>query len=248
MPLRLLQGPLVACGNFLFRYRNGLFALVLFLLLFGLPPHPFGNDLARDRWLDLAGWLVALAGQALRAAVIGLAYIKRGGLNKKVHADDLVTEGLFRHCRNPLYVGNLLILAGLFLIHNNPLVYLVGGGFFLGAYVAIVAAEEQFLAGKFGRAYQEYCRTTPRWWIDPRGLGRTLEGMRFNWKRVLAKDYASAFTWIVTALALMAWEAVATVGWSAALPRVEESGLLALLGLLLLLAVRWLKKNRLLRS
>ena len=238
----------MAYGNFLFKYRNGLFALVLFALLFGLPPHPFGNDLASDRWLDLAGLLVALAGQALRAAVIGLAYIKRGGLNKKVHADELVTEGLFRHCRNPLYVGNLLILAGLFIIHNNPLVYLLGGLFFLSAYVAIVAAEEHFLAGKFGQDYRDYCRSTPRWWIDLRGLGMTLEGMRFNWRRVLAKDYASAFTWIITALAVMAWEAVATVGWSAALPRVEETGLLALLGLVFLLAVRWLKKRRLLRA
>ncbi|RME35640.1 MAG: S-isoprenylcysteine methyltransferase [Gammaproteobacteria bacterium] len=239
---------LVAYGNFLFRYRNGLFALVLFALLFGLPPHPFGGDLASDRWLDLIGLLVALAGQGLRAAVIGLAYIKRGGLNKKVHADDLVTDGLFRHCRNPLYVGNLLILAGLFIIHNNPWVYLLGGAFFVSAYIAIVAAEEHFLAGRFGQAYADFCRQTPRWWIDPRGLRATLAGMRFNWKRVLAKDYASAFTWIVTALAVMAWEAVQTVGWEAARPRLEETGTLALTGLLLVLVVRWLKKRRLLRA
>src|SRR5690625_1233205 len=107
-------------GNFLFKYRNIIFPLVLCALLFGFyPVQPLGNT----DWsvgMNLLGFLISLTGEGIRVAVIGLAYIKRGGVNKRVHADTLVVEGIFAHCRNPLYLGNLLILLGLFIIHNNP--------------------------------------------------------------------------------------------------------------------------------
>lgn len=106
-------------GNFLFRARDAVFPLVLLVLLVAFrPEYPFGSPLW-DRRLDLVGLLVAAGGQALRAAVVGYAYIIRGGKNRQVYAEGLVTEGFFAHARNPLYVGNILILAGLFLIWNS---------------------------------------------------------------------------------------------------------------------------------
>jgi hypothetical protein len=66
------------------------------------------------------------------------AYIKRGGKAGKVYAPRLVTQGLFGHSRNPLYVGNLLVLLGVFLVHNNSVVYHIGVPFFLFAYTSIV--------------------------------------------------------------------------------------------------------------
>lgn len=81
--------------------------------------------------------LGAAAGQALRFAVIGYAYIKRGGLRRRVHVDKLVMKGYFAHSRNPLYLGNLVVLSGLFLIHGAVSVYAIGIPFFLSAYVAI---------------------------------------------------------------------------------------------------------------
>src|SRR4029078_8211515 len=79
---------------------------------------------------DALGLLLILLGQGLRAAVIGFATINRGGQNRLIHADDLVTDGLFAHSRNPLYVGNVLILSGLFLVHGTPWVVGLGIGFF----------------------------------------------------------------------------------------------------------------------
>src|SRR5437867_265430 len=98
-------------GHFFFAHRNLVFPLVLAVLLGGLRPVPFLGSPRADRWLDVIGLLIALTGQALRVAVIGYAYIRRGGKDRKVYADQLVTEGFFNHCRNPLYVGNLLVLA-----------------------------------------------------------------------------------------------------------------------------------------
>lgn len=230
-------------GNFLFKYRNGVFLAVLAALLLGFKPSaPFGDRF--DGVLDLLGLAVATLGQVVRAAVIGFAYIKRGGVNKQVYADKLVTEGIFAHSRNPLYLGNLLILAGLFIIHNNSWVYLLGGLFFLSAYGAIVAAEEAYLTARFGQHYEEYCRRVPRWWPDCRGLSTTMRAMKFNWKRVVAKDYASAYYWISSAIVLLAYESVYFKGFGATTPKLEVLSMILILVTALFLVARYLKKQR----
>ena len=197
-----LRRTFIAYGHFLFKARNWLFPLVLIPLCLIFPP-------INDRMMHVIGLLAALLGLAVRASVIGLVYIKRGGIGKKIAAPELVTDGMFRHGRNPLYLGNLLIVAGILLVQNNPWTYLVAGSFFLISYSAIVAAEEEFLYGKFGQAYRDYCAATPRWLIDPRGLGKTLSGMRFNWQRVVSKDYGTAATCLTTIFLVLAWEDIA---------------------------------------
>ena len=117
--------PLRRVGDFLFAWRNLIFSAVTILFLAALPPRPFGGGAAMDRILDLVGVGITVFGQALRMAVIGFAYIKRGGTEGKVDAQRLVTEGFFNHCRNPLYVGNILIVAGLVVVHNNLIAYLL---------------------------------------------------------------------------------------------------------------------------
>lgn len=199
---------MVPIGNFFFRWRNLVFALLYVGLLLGFRPVPLAGDPRADHWMDAAGVLIILLGQGLRALVIGYAYIVRGGRHGKVYAEGLVTAGLFAHCRNPLYVGNLLVLLGLFVIHNNPWVYALGIPIFLFAYVAIVAAEEAYLAGQYGAEYAAYCRRVPRWIPDPRGLRKSVEGMTFNWPHVVLLEYGSTISWLLAVLALFAYEAL----------------------------------------
>src|SRR4029078_10304588 len=115
-----------------------------------------------DLVLDVLGVLLAASGQALRVVVIGLAYIRRGGVNKEGYADRLVQEGIFAHCRNPLYVGNFLALTGFCLIHDSWACYLICIPIFALAYLSIVLAEEEFLRAKFGEEFEAYCRCVPR--------------------------------------------------------------------------------------
>ncbi|MBI2803010.1 MAG: isoprenylcysteine carboxylmethyltransferase family protein [Gammaproteobacteria bacterium] len=202
-----MSSILIAYGNWLFRERNRVFPVVMLVLFASFRPRLAGGSLSSDLWLDLVGLGISASGQLLRALVVGLAYIKRGGVDKKVHADTLVTEGLFAHARNPLYVGNLLILAGLFVIHNHPLVYVLGGAFFGLAYIAVVRAEETYLGSKFGVAFTAYCARVPRWLPRFGGLTQTVTGMRFNWRRVVSKEMESCIVWVMTALLLLAYEA-----------------------------------------
>jgi len=239
---------LVRYGNFLFRYRDAVFpAALLALFLLTRPAWPRGRD-DYDMALDLIGVSVALLGQALRVAVIGYAYIIRGGRNKQVYAEELVTRGFFNHSRNPLYVGNLLILFGLLLLWNAPAAYLVGGTFFVVGYVAIVAAEEAFLRGKFGAQYDAYAARVPRWRVRLRGFRASMEGMVFNWRRVVLKEYGSAAYWIAGAFALMLADSLRYQAWDTH-PRRHA---MLVFGIAVVAALwtwaRWLKKTKRLRS
>lgn len=189
---------MIRIGNFLFHYRNWIFPIVTALVFINPPP-------LLDNWVLAVclGFAIALLGQAIRAVTIGLAYIKRGGKNRQVYAKTLVQEGMFAHCRNPLYVGNLLMLLGLGFIANSWWFIVVGMPIFVFFYLCIVAAEEQFLRNKFGPAYDDYCRQVPRWIPNLRGIGKTMQGMEFHWRRLIVKEHNSTYIWLLAAVAVL---------------------------------------------
>lgn len=182
---------MVKIGNFLFHYRNGLFPLVYVLLFF--KSHPVMTDY---RLAALLGFMVALTGQLLRVVTIGLEYIIRGGRDRQVYAEKLVQGGMFAHCRNPLYVGNFVILMGVGIASNSILFLGIGIPFFAFAYWAIIAAEESYLRNKFGKEFDDYCARVNRLIPSFSGIGRMLRGMRFNWRRLITAEYGSAYIWL----------------------------------------------------
>lgn len=233
------QQTLVTIGNFLFKWRNKLVPLAIIMLF--LVAHP----LVTGPFVKTLALTVAISGLALRAIVIGYAYIKRGGVNKKVYAADLVTDGMFGVCRNPLYVGNILIYTGLFLFHGHPLVIVLGVPLFLFFYVSLVAAEEAYLANKFGEGYQDYCRDVPRWALKLSRFESSVEGMNFNVWRVITKDYTTAATTLIT-LTLTEVYRYATLPQGAEVPTVY----IGFLGLMVVgfgiavLAIKKMKKEK----
>ena len=198
--------PLIAAGQFFFKHRNFITPLVVLALVLAFPPGQFRGEERWDRAVILAGVALALGGQILRITVIGYAYIKRGGKDKEVYADRLVQEGFFAHCRNPLYVGNLMVLAGVLMIYNSPWVYLIGAAFFLFLYLTIVMAEEDYLGRKFGEEYAGYCRRVNRFLPNLRGLSSSVAGMQFGWRRVIRKEYGTIFANVATVIAVLAWK------------------------------------------
>jgi protein-S-isoprenylcysteine O-methyltransferase Ste14 len=206
---------LAPAGRFFFKSRDLLFPLVFFALALGSYPRLFLGSEWWDVVLEVVGIAVALAGQALRAVVIGFAYIRRGGKDKQVYADSLVQEGIFAHSRNPLYLGNFLAFLGFCLIYNSVLCYVVGIPFFALAYLAIVAAEEEYLLERFGPEYEAYCRRVPRFLPSFAGLRATLGSMAFDWKRLVRKEYGSTFAGASCILALLVWDEYARNGSAA---------------------------------
>ena len=191
---------MVALGNFLYRTRLYVFPAAC-LLVFLPGPRIWQDDLVAA----FLGFAIALAGQVIRAGTIGLVYIVRGGKNRRVHADDLVSDGVFGHSRNPMYVGNLLILSGMAVTSNCWTTVLVAIPLTAFIYRAIVAAEENYLRGRFGAAFDDYCRNVPRFVPRLRGLGETFSRMDFHWRRVLVKEYGTPTAWILVWCGIVAW-------------------------------------------
>jgi protein-S-isoprenylcysteine O-methyltransferase Ste14 len=207
---------LVFFGNFFFKYRNIISPIVFCGLALISKPLIIAGNHRLDMYLDIIGFAIASAGQLLRICVIGFAYIKRGGKKKQVYAETLVQEGFFSHCRNPLYVGNVLTLLGLIIIHNGILMYAICLPFYLFLYWSITAAEENYLRKKFGQIYDDYTKRVPRFLISFRGLNNTLKGMRYDWKKVIRKEYGTTFSFLTTAMALLVWERITVYGFEAA--------------------------------
>ena len=182
---------LVEAGRTCFRRRGLMWPIALLLL--AIPSPPLSPDPALP---GVLGLLIALLGQAIRSLNVGLAYIIRGGKDHRVHAEALVTQGLYAHTRNPMYLGNFFLLAGLALACNRVVFALCAVPLGLAMHWAIVAAEEDFLRGKFPLSFDDYCRRVPRWWPRLRGLAATVRGRQFDARRVLLQEYQKPIDWL----------------------------------------------------
>ena len=244
---RGFDAAVIALGNVVFRYRDYLAPIAIGAVALLSEPRLFLGTRRWDAWWDAAGIAVALAGQSLRVLVIGLAYIKRGGKNKRIAADRLVVDGIFAHVRNPLYVGNFLLLVCLMMVWHSPLGYAVAAGLALGLF-SMARAEEVFLGAKFGSTYAGYCADVPRFIPRLRGLATTLSRFSFDWKRVVRKEYGTTLSWTTTAVVLLTLERIHWDGIAAAAPTLRALVSAWLVLAALWVAARWMKKTHRLDS
>jgi protein-S-isoprenylcysteine O-methyltransferase Ste14 len=200
-------------GRLLFRWRS--FTPVPLLIVAAVLVWR-SRGAASPAWL-VAGLALCLAGQALRAWVLGQVPDGTSGQNEKLVAVSLNTTGPYAYTRNPLYVGNLGITLGLCLIAHDPLLLAVVAALFALQYRAIIAAEEGFLRDRFGPAFDDYCSHVPRFWPKIRGhptqipyqSAELAQSMRrvspnFDWRRALRKEHNPAAAWIAIAIVLVA--------------------------------------------
>lgn len=229
-------------GAVFFRWRNALFPLVLIVLV-GLWP-PWHVASCFDLAILLVGLALAALGETLRILTVGWDYIERGGVHGRVAASRLVRHGMFARSRNPMYVGNLLIAGGFLLALGRPAPALAGFAFFLLVYRAIVASEEQFLAGKFGADYASYVAGVPRWLPRLRGLRAELRSRPLSLTAILVREFGTFSATVVTAVALLAFRLQPHDLLHSPCGLVDAALLGALAGFYL--TVRTLKKQRIL--
>jgi protein-S-isoprenylcysteine O-methyltransferase Ste14 len=75
----------------------------------------------------------------------------------------LVTGGIFRWLRNPMYVGLILLLAGLAILLASDWMLVMTVIFVLVLHTGVVKREERYLEAKFGDAYRRYKAAVPRY-------------------------------------------------------------------------------------
>ncbi|HLV85768.1 MAG TPA: isoprenylcysteine carboxylmethyltransferase family protein [Candidatus Sulfotelmatobacter sp.] len=75
----------------------------------------------------------------------------------------LVTSGLHRYVRNPMYIGVALAILGQAIIFRSLHVAEYTAFMLLAAHTFVILYEEPTLHRQFGESYDEYRRTVPRW-------------------------------------------------------------------------------------
>lgn len=80
-----------------------------------------------------------------------------------LEAGHLVTSGIFKRSRNPIYLGDTLILAGFILYWDAPLALPLVPVFLWVIERRFVIPEENRLRTKFRQAFHTYCQNTRRW-------------------------------------------------------------------------------------
>jgi protein-S-isoprenylcysteine O-methyltransferase Ste14 len=193
----------------LFRWRGWLPAPVIALLLWIVARSSSSPGLggeAVDSALKGLGVVFALAGESLRFFTLGQVPEGTSGQGYALEASALNTRGPYAHVRNPLYLGNLGICAGLSLVANNAWTYAIGLGFFSIEYFFIIRAEESFLREKYGKRFEDYESSVPRW--IPRFAAVNAGRLRstFDWARALKKEHNPFALWASGMLLLFGWQ------------------------------------------
>jgi protein-S-isoprenylcysteine O-methyltransferase Ste14 len=75
----------------------------------------------------------------------------------------LVTVGLYRKSRNPMYVAVAMMLAGWAVCFWSPLLAIYTGTVIVGFHLRVVFGEEPWLARTHAAAWDEYKSKVPRW-------------------------------------------------------------------------------------
>jgi len=119
-----------------------------------------------EQWrpvLTPSGWLLIGLGVALMVWAVLTFTRARTTVLPYRPASRVVSSGPFRFSRNPIYVADTLIYAGVSLVMRMawPLVILP---FVLATlYAFVIRREERYLGEAFGTEYAEYRRRVRRW-------------------------------------------------------------------------------------
>jgi protein-S-isoprenylcysteine O-methyltransferase Ste14 len=114
-----------------------------------------------------AGAAIALCGAGIATALAGVAAFRRAHTTvdptDPAKSSAVVTSGIYRYTRNPMYLGFFLVLTGWAVYLSNlatfpgPLLFVVYMNRFQ------IGPEERVLGTRFGAAFQAYLRSVRRW-------------------------------------------------------------------------------------
>ena len=137
-------------------------ALLLGLVLDRLPPFAFTVP-----WGESARWTVAgvlvLLGLALAGS--GIRNFARSATPVPTNqpASALVTTGIHRWSRNPIYLGLFLLYGGIALAARSAAALMLMLPLAATIRYGVVAREEAYLERRFGDAYRDYRARVRRW-------------------------------------------------------------------------------------
>lgn len=121
------------------------------------------SDLLRSSAADLVG--IAIIALGIITSAVGAGTFNKAGTAVRPFepATTLVTSGLYRYSRNPMYVGLLLVAFGTSIIFGTASAFAPPVILFFVLRSLFVLPEEQFLEETFGESYRRYKEQVRRW-------------------------------------------------------------------------------------
>ncbi|MFZ5996978.1 MAG: methyltransferase family protein [Nitrospirota bacterium] len=236
----LLHDRLQRAGAYLFKYRSYQF-FIMGLILFEERPH--FQYITDSLLYELFCVGVAFCGVVIRTLTI--AFVREGtsGRNTRTQkACELNTTGAYSIVRNPLYVGNYLILLGVSLLAQNHEVVILNSVIFISIYLPIILTEEAFLLDKFGAHYIDYAKSVNC--VIPSLKNFKRPDRKFNGKMVLKREHD---TWLTTILSLIFVELLREYGTKGRIELHTEWALLAFMVTSVWIALKYMKRTGWLR-
>lgn len=136
------------------------------------------------------GALLVFVAAAIRTW--GAAYLKTDVVHDTAqHSEALVAGGPFRFTRNPLYLANLPMAAGIgTLASRSGFIFLVLANWIF--VYRLIFREEEALRQSQGQSYLGYCQSVPRFWpaLQPRVPSGNLKP---QWRQAFAGE---TFVWL----------------------------------------------------
>lgn len=174
-------------------------------------PKPYADIVARLRVPSgflLVAAFVYLSDPNARSLAFGMPFSVLGMIIRGWAAghlaknERLATSGPYAYLRNPLYVGTLLVAAGLVIASGRLLLAVLFAAVFLLVYLPVIELEEQHLRKLFP-SYADYAKRVPM--LRPR-LRASSSSEAFRWRLYLRNQEYQALGGFVAGILLLAWK------------------------------------------
>jgi protein-S-isoprenylcysteine O-methyltransferase Ste14 len=120
------------------------------------------NYLINIVWLRYIGIIVCFIGLIIfLLALISFGKSWRIGIDEN-NSNELITTGMFKYSRNPVFLFMDLYFIGIMLVYPNVIFMIIAICTIIGIHLQILR-EEKFLLKKFGDKYMEYKKQTRRY-------------------------------------------------------------------------------------
>jgi protein-S-isoprenylcysteine O-methyltransferase Ste14 len=197
-----LREQFESSGGWLFRWRGYVPLAIIALIVFVMRDFRYlGNSRHFNALWEIGCVAVSFLGLGIRAYTIGHTPKNTSGRNaREQRAESLNTSGIYSIVRHPLYLGGFFVYLGIVLFaHVWWLAVICVLAYWL-YYERIMFAEEFYLRGKFGSAFEQWAERTPafvpdfRQWQPP--------NLPFSLKNVLRREYNNFFSAVLILFAL----------------------------------------------
>jgi len=106
------------------------------------------------------GWIILVFGVIILLSA-SQSRKKSSVLKNEINKEALIESGIYAFVRHPEFLGHILIIFSLILITQHIINLVIGIALIFLLYFAMIEEEKRNIK-KFGKAYEDYMRRTPR--------------------------------------------------------------------------------------